>query len=195
MHVAGAMRALAELVARRNPDILCVHDIDAGDALALATRSDLEWAYRGAQALFWSRRRIKAHGVHDRYLPIAPMRPFDRRGLLQVDVECEHHRFTLFASQFSQERQHRIRELRFARNAIRSVAGAAVLFVARPDAHIGFEDLGFEREMGDARAQVCYARGFVAEPEPLVQLPAVSPEGIGGIGLAFSATLRRARQA
>jgi hypothetical protein len=190
MHVAGAMRTLAELVARRDPDVLCVHDIDAGDALSLATRSNLEWAYRGAQALFWSR-RIKAHGVHDRYLPIAPLRPFDRRGLLQVDVELAGLRFALFATQFSTDRQLRVRELRFARENIREIDGPAVLFVARPDKRIGFEDLGFELAMGSPDAQLCYARGFdTTGGKMLVQVPTVSASGIGGIGVAVSMTLR-----
>ena len=191
MHVAGAMRALAELVANRSPDVLCVHDIDAGDALALATRSDLQWAYRGAQALFWSR-RVKAHGVHDRYLPVAPLRPFDRRGLLQVDAEIGGKRFALLATQFSAERTLRVRELRFARDNVRRIDGAAVLFVARPDERIGFEDLGFEVKMGSPDAQVCYAREFTtAQSSVLVQLPAISPSGVTGIGVAVSATLRR----
>lgn len=190
MHVAGAMRTVAELVARRNPDVLCVHDIDPGDALALATRSNLQWAYRGAQALFWAQ-RIKARAVHDRYLPVAPLRPFDRRGLLQVDVEVEGWRFALCASQFSTERTLRVRELRFARATIRELQGPVVLFVARPDDRIGFEDLGFEVEMGSIDSQVCYARSFsAAGPNELVQLPAVSSNGIGGIGIAVSTTLR-----
>ena len=191
MHVAGAMRALAELVAHRSPDVLCVHDIDAGNALALATRSDLQWAYRGAQALFWSR-RVKAHGVHDRYLPIAPLRPFDRRGLLQVDAELGGKRFALLATQFSGERALRVRELRFARECVRQIPGAAVLFVARPDDRIGFDDLGFEVKMGSPDAQVCYARDFTTtQSSVLVQLPTVSPSGVTGIGVAVSATLHR----
>lgn len=191
MHVAGAMRTLAELVAHRQPDVLCVHDIDAGDALALATRSDLAWAYRGAQALFWSR-RVKAHGVHDRYLPIAPLRPFDRRGLLQVDCQTDGLRFTLLATQFSSERALRVRELRFARENVRQIHGPAVLFVSRPDARLGFEDLGFEVKMGSVDAQVCYARDFAtAQSSVLVQLPTVSSTGIAGIGAAVSAVLCR----
>ncbi|MGA8841754.1 MAG: hypothetical protein WB491_14795, partial [Candidatus Aquilonibacter sp.] len=77
----GGMRLVAETVASRNAEVFCVHGIDEGDALALATRFDCGYAYRGRQALFW-KVRFAAREVLDRYLPGAPLRPFDRRGLL-----------------------------------------------------------------------------------------------------------------
>lgn len=46
-------RAVAEFIARVDPEICAVAGIDAGDAFALATRFDRQWGYRGTQALFW----------------------------------------------------------------------------------------------------------------------------------------------
>ena len=92
-----------------------MHGIDEGDALALATRFDCGYAYRGRQALFWNA-HFSAREVLDRYLPGAPLRPFDRRGLLQVDGIYEGGQLALIATQFAIERAMTLREARFARS-------------------------------------------------------------------------------
>jgi hypothetical protein len=129
------------LVAEQQLDMFSVHGIEAGDALALATRFDLGWGYRGAQALFW-KPVFHANAVHDLYLPAQPMRPFERRGLLQIDGTCESVPLTLFASQFADDRTQ-IREMRFARNAVRACDGAACIFTANRKVVTEFTDLGF----------------------------------------------------
>jgi hypothetical protein len=160
---AGALRSLATCVTELDPDILAVSEIDAGDALAIATRSDRQWAYRGGQALLWNR-RFAARKVHDLYLPVLPLQPFERRGLLRVDGLCDGSELTLFATRFSPDRT-RIRDLRFARSAIRACSAKVVLFVAAPPpvrARIGFADLGLQSRCGDDIADLMVAaRGFV----------------------------------
>lgn len=137
------MRQFAERIAAESPSFFAVHGIDAGDALALATRFDCGWAYRGRQALFW-RDAFVAHDVYDRYLPVLPLRPFDRRGLLEVRGDYAGKPLTLVAAQFSEDRS-RVRELRFLRSDLRHVPGRALLFVAGhyEGGRIGFRDLGF----------------------------------------------------
>lgn len=112
----------------------------------MATRFDCEWAYRGAQALFW-RQPFLAHEVHDRYLPAPPLRPFERRGLLEVNGEIDGLPLTLIATQLSSDRS-RVREMRFVRTALRAIEGDVLLFVAGFDPgaqRYGFHDLGVRR--------------------------------------------------
>ena len=157
----GGMRLVAEAVASRDPQIFCVHGIDEGDALALATRFDCGYAYRGRQALFWNV-RFAAREVLDRYLPGAPLRPFDRRGLLQVDGILAGGRLALIATQFATERAIRVRETRFARTTLRTIDGAALLFATGvASAAIRFHDLRFETIASEAGTFVA-ARGVVA---------------------------------
>ena len=134
-----------------------MHGIDAGDALALATRFACGWAYRGRQALFW-RDGFAAHDVHDRYLPLTPLRPFDRRGFLEVRGDYCGKPLTLIAAQFAKDRS-RLRELRFVRGRLRAISGRALLFVAGHDetARIGFTDLRFLRLRGSSDCAI-YAR-------------------------------------
>jgi hypothetical protein len=139
----GALRIAAERINRETPDLFCLHGIDAGDALAMATRFDCEWAYRGGQALLW-RKTYRAHEVHDLYLPAPPLRPFEWRGLLEVDGECGSTTLTLIATQLSNDRA-RVREIRLVRTVARRRRGAAVLFIAGFEAAAhpyGFADLG-----------------------------------------------------
>ncbi len=137
------MRGLAELFAEANPTIACAHGIDAGDALALATRFDRQWGYRGGEALFWSA-DVHAHVVHDRTMAVAPLRPFDRRGLLLVNATYRGASLTLVAASLGEDRAARIRDLRFARTVLREIAGNAIAFVGRgAQSRIGFGDLGF----------------------------------------------------
>ncbi len=157
----GGMRFVAEAVASRGPQIFCVHGIDDGDALALATRFDCGYAYRGRQALFWNA-RFAAREVLDRYLPGAPLRPFDRRGLLQVDGIFAGGRLALIATQFATERAIRIREVRFARAILRTIDGAALLFATGVGSSaISFRDLRFETVASEAGTLVA-ARGVDA---------------------------------
>ncbi len=153
----GTTRRFAERIAGARPSFFAIHGIDAGDALAVATRFDCGWAYRGGQALFW-RDRFTPHDVHDRYLPLAPLRPFDRRGLLEVAGDYGRKPLTLVAAQLAKDRS-RIRELRFMRRELRAIEGRVLLFVAGHDEgqRIGFGDLGFFRLGGSAACQI-YAR-------------------------------------
>lgn len=154
---AGAIRRFAERIAAEHPAFFAVHGIEAGDALALATRFDCGWAYRGGQALFW-REVFAPHDVHDRYLPLTPLRPFDRRGLLEVTGDYAGRPLALVAAEFARDRS-RIRELRFVRRELRTIQGRALLFVAGYDAkeRIGFSDLGFHRLRGSGSCGI-YAK-------------------------------------
>jgi hypothetical protein len=138
------MRGIAESVAALEPDVLCVHGIAPGDALALATRFDFGWAYRGAQALFWSPAFVPL-AVRDGYLPVPPLRPFERRGLLEVDGLSAGQPLKLLATQLSQERAQRIRDLRYVRGCVRRTHVPALLFIAGMTGteRIAFGDLGF----------------------------------------------------
>ena len=157
----GGMRLVAETVASHDPQIFCVHGIDEGDALALATRFDCGYAYRGRQALFW-KVRFAAREVLDRYLPGAPLRPFDRRGLLHVDGVLGGGRLALIATQFATERAIRVREARFTRAILRTIDGAALLFATGvASGAIKFRDLRFETIASESGTLVA-ARGVVA---------------------------------
>ncbi|MGA8533554.1 MAG: endonuclease/exonuclease/phosphatase family protein [Candidatus Tumulicola sp.] len=147
------MRALAQCVSALDPDVLALSEVDAGDALAVATRFDRQWAYRGGQAVLWNRRFV-AVKVHDLYLPATPLAPFERRGLLRVDGRCDSTELTLFAARFAPARAC-VRDLRFTRSAIRA-SGAAriVLFLTDPPGagRASFGDLGLRPECADAAA-------------------------------------------
>jgi hypothetical protein len=157
----GGIRLVAEAVASRDPEIFCVHAIDEGDALALATRFDCGYAYRGRQALFW-KARFAAREVLDRYLPGTPLRPFDRRGLLQVDGIVAGGRLALIATQFATERAIRVREARFTRAILRTIDGAALLFATGvASGAISFRDLQFETIASESSTLVA-ARGAQA---------------------------------
>jgi hypothetical protein len=148
------------LVNEYDPALLAVCDIDAGSAYALATRFVREWVYRGRQALFWTN-AFTAGAVHDFYLPFAPGRPFDRRGLLQVDGSFEDSAFVVFATQIADGREG-VPELRFVRHTVRAAnAPRALAFAQTADRRIGLRGLGFE-EIGprDARELQVYARGL-----------------------------------
>lgn len=152
----GAMRELAEFVDSAKPTAMGVCEIDAGDALSLATRFALQWAYRGRQALFW-RMPFRAHAVHDRYLPVRAARLFDRRGLLIVDADASGEPCMLAATQLRSERESFVPELRFARRHLRGLA-RALLFADMPQHQRGFADLGYAQV-----ADGIFVRGFTAE--------------------------------
>jgi hypothetical protein len=96
--------------------------------------------------------------VYDRYLPITPLRPFDRRGFLEVRGDYHGKPLALIAVQFAKDRL-RVRELRFVRRELRAIGGRALLFVAghSETGRIGFADLGFLRLRGAADCGI-YAR-------------------------------------
>lgn len=137
------MRELAAFVDASAPHVMGICEIDAGDALSLATRFALQWAYRGRQALFW-KAPLRAHAVHDRYLPVRAARLFDRRGLLLVDADLDGAPCMLAATEISSEREGYVPEMRFARRHLRGT-DRGLLFADAPDYGIGFSDLGFER--------------------------------------------------
>ena len=172
------MQSLAALFAAADPDIAALSEIDAGDALAMATRFDREWAYRGGQSLFW-KRHVTAHAVHDLYLPMSALRPFDRRGLLCVDAEGDGGALHVFATQFAGDRTA-ARDLRFARSAVRGVAGDVLLFIAEPgSSRVGFGDIGLT-SVKPAQALAMWARGFRLELERYSE----SENGLGAVAIA-----------
>lgn len=126
------MRSVAEAVDARGPAIFCVHRIEEGDALALATRFACDYAYRARQALFWNA-TFSARGVLDR-----------DRGVLRVEGTFAGGRLALVATRFSSERAARVQELRQARTLVRATKSAALLFATGVVAgEAGFADLGF----------------------------------------------------
>ncbi len=177
------MRSLASFLAESNPDVMALGEIDAGDALALATRFARQWAYRGGQALLWNE-RIAVHEVHDLYLPVAPL-AFERRGLLSIDGECAGAPLALFATQFGLDRNN-VREMRFARAQARKAPSLAMIFITSPLGRIGFSDIGYEAmEEHDTSDQVeIAARGFHLERLRSGVLG-------GGIGAALLVRARR----
>lgn len=160
------MRSLAAFLSERDPDIFAICEIDAGDALALATRFERQWAYRGAQAIFWNR-NFRADAVRDEYLPFSVARPFERRGLLRVEGSLFGTACALIATQITLERDVRIPELRALRRTLRAIGSAAILFVHLPNDRIEFADLGFvradSRQIGDAAERIYVQRFRVEE--------------------------------
>lgn len=150
------MRKLASFVDTNKPHAMGICDIESGDALAIATRFALEWAYRGRQALFW-KAPFRARAVQDRYLPASAARLFERRGLLIVDADCAGEPCMLAATQLSTQREAYIPQLRFVRSRLRGL-NSAVLFAGVPDERDRFSDLGF-RQIADG----IFTRGFALE--------------------------------
>jgi len=172
------MRSLAALFDAIDPEIAALSDIDAGDALATSTRFDREWAYRGGQALLWKRRFV-AHAVHDLYLPMSGVLPFDRRGLLWVDAAYDDTHFHVFATQFAGDRTA-VRGLRFARTAVRAVKGNVLLFVSDPgSSRLGFADLGL-KSITPSSDLAIWARGFRLDLERYSE----NEDGLGSIAVA-----------
>ena len=155
----GAMRSLAAIFARERPDVAAVCEVDSGDALSLATRFALHWAYRGRQALFWNG-GFTAREVHGRYLPFNPARPFDRRGLVRVDAVRSGRTCMLATTQFAQVRESRIPELRYMRAALRGATHDAIVFAQLDERHVAFGDLGFREPDANADDERIYVRGF-----------------------------------
>jgi len=136
------MRSLAAFIDRADPDVLALCEIDAGDALALATRFARHWAYRGSQALIWKPHLHQAK-VRHAYLPRVPLRPLERRGFLRVATRLGSGSLELVATQVSDQREQRVRDLRYLRSSLRKIHQSCVLFAVMPRTHIGVQDLGF----------------------------------------------------
>ena len=154
------MRSLAAFFDRARPDIFAVSEIDAGDALALATRFALQWGYRGAQSVFW-RSDLRAVAMRDNYLPFSPSRPFDRRGIIELTLQFANSPCTVLATQIGADRDQRIREMRHLRTVARGAAHACLVFAVLPSGRIDLTDLGFKRAGCRGVAdEALYVRGF-----------------------------------
>lgn len=166
------MRRLAAFVAQTQPHILGVCDIAPGDSLSLATRFDLQWAYRGRQALFWTQ-TFAPSGVEGEYLPLPVPRLFGRRGFVRVEGKLGDIACTIAATQFARERRIRIPELRFARTQLRSAHHCSIFFAHLRERRIGFADLGFKDVTpAGEQAERVYARGLESF-EPRIALATV----------------------
>ncbi|MDQ6929694.1 MAG: hypothetical protein M3126_03375 [Candidatus Eremiobacteraeota bacterium] len=182
---AGAMRSLAAFIARAQPNLLAVCGIDAGDALAIATRFALQWAYRGGQAIFWKPDYQTVY-VRDTYLPFSALRPFERRGLVRVDLRMNGTVVHAIATQIGRERDQRIREVRYVRALLRDTTGPCIFFCVSPPSRIGFTDLGFRRAgCAGVDGEALLARGFAIES-------AGDERATRGIGTPHVADLRLA---
>lgn len=165
------MRRLAAFVAQTRPQILAVCDIPSGDSLSLATRFDLQWAYRGRQALFWNA-AFSPGGIEGEYLPLRAPRLFGRRGFVRVDGALRGLPCTVAVTQFARERRVRIPELRFARTQLRSAHRRAIFFAHFGERRIGFADLGFADLAPAGEEQRMYVRGL-EDYEPRVAFATV----------------------
>ena len=148
--------------------MLAVDEIDAGDALALATRFERQWAYRGAQALFWKPPLLDGAQIHDAYLPSSVAHPFERRGFLRVDGRTNGEPLSLVITQIADDRARRIRDTRFIRTQLRACRARTMLFVRVSAARFHLDDLHFacvsQMRTGSSRI---YARevGVLADEE------------------------------
>lgn len=152
------MRSLASFIDRADPDVLALCEIDAGDALALATRFVRQWAYRGSQALFW-KPHLHQVRVRDAYLPRSPLRPFERRGFLRVAAHVDRQSLDLVVTQIAAERDQRVRDLRYLRTSLRQIGRAALVFAILPRSRIGLQDLGFRSIVAGSDQETIFAGG------------------------------------
>lgn len=160
MERAGAMRSLASFYDEHRPDVFAICRMKPGDALALATRFSLQWAYRGRQALFWTS-AFKHAWLEDPYLPFHVTRPLDRRAFVRIDVERNGQTYTLAETEFARTQMQRTRELRFVRTALRRTHAPAIFFAHIPEQHAKFSDLGFQDASAHTNAhERIYVRGL-----------------------------------
>lgn len=138
------MRSLAAFYDRAAPEILAVCEIDAGDALALATRFALQWAYRGGQAVFWQS-TMRATGIRDNYLPFTPARPFERRGIVEVTMQMFERPGAVLATQIGTERDQRVREVRHLRSVALTAPRQCIVFSIMPPNRVELGGMGFTR--------------------------------------------------
>ncbi|MBV9148979.1 MAG: endonuclease/exonuclease/phosphatase family protein [Candidatus Eremiobacteraeota bacterium] len=160
------MRSLATFIDRVDPDVLALCEIDAGDALALATRFARQWAYRGSQAIIWKPQLHQAR-VRDAYLPRTPLRPLERRGLLRVATQLGESPLELVATQIAAEREQCVRDLRYLRSSLRRIRAQCLLLAVLPDSRIGVRDLGFQKLVAGTDHEAIFSRGLeVLESAP-----------------------------
>ena len=152
----GRLREILAFAQRESPDVLAAGDIDPGDALTIATRLALEWAYRGGQAIFWNARFDPAE-ISEAYLPRSPA-VLKRRGLLVVRGAIDGMQLTIAATQVDAAREQRIRQLRFVRERLRG-ADPAIAFAPIGAGRIALDDLGFAR----AESACTWVRGIPRE--------------------------------
>lgn len=113
------------------------------------------------------------------------MRPFERRGMVEVDLKFGAHKVCVVATQIGTERDRRVREWRYLRSALRQTAGSSLVFAAVPASRIGLTDLGFIRVgCRGVDDESIFARGFEIEEA------ADDAAAHRGIGRAILARLR-----
>gem|GEM_PF-4517502 len=131
--------------------------------------------------MFW-KPALAAGTIRASYLPFSPLRPFDRRGMVSVDLQFGAHKGAVLATQIGTERDRRIREWRYLRSALRKTNGSALVFAALPASRIGLTDLGFVRVGCRGVDDECiFARGFDIEE---AAEDAAAHRGIGTAKLA-----------
>ncbi len=122
------MRSLAQFLAGTDPDIFALCEIDAGDALAVATRFERQYACRGGQALFL-KGGVEITAARDQQVPLWPSRPFDRRAVVWAQARYGEHRVSILTAKIAGGREQRAAEIRHVRKVVRSLAKPAVLFI------------------------------------------------------------------
>lgn len=139
------MRSLAAFFDHARADFAAVTSIDSGDALSLATRFAMGWAYRDGQALFWND-RFKAVRVREGRVPLC------------IDGAIARSQAHLIGVRLTRDR-NAIRDLRATRSAIRELPGVLLLFAAGLQGRTRFADLGLDEAPAGAGECVA-ARGF-----------------------------------
>ncbi len=164
------MRSLAQFFARIDPEILALCEIDAGNALSLATRFVRHYAYRGGQALFL-KSSIAITAVRDEHVPLWPSRPFDRRGVVCVKARHGNGNISILTAKIAREREQRAAEIRHLRNVVRALETPAVLFINLPHQaalHFpGYERVAFARPLSER----IYQSGFVVRTTSVEEAP------------------------
>ncbi len=122
------MRSLMQFLARTDPEIFALCEIDAGDALAVATRFVRQYAYRGGQAVFL-RNSVDITAVRDDYVPLWPGRPFDRRGVVWVQARYGSRRVSVLTAKLASGREQRAAEIRHVRTIVRALERPAVVLI------------------------------------------------------------------
>ena len=138
----GGLREVLAFAQRESPDVLAAGDVDPGNALTIATRLAMEWAYRGGQAIFWNARFEPAE-ISEAYLPRGPGM-LKRRGFLAVRGTIAGVALMIAATQLDASREQRIPQLRFVRERLRG-AGAAIVFAPIGTGRVTLTDLGYAR--------------------------------------------------
>lgn len=175
------MRSLAAFCDGFDPDLLALTEVESGDALALATRFARQWLYRGNQAIFW-KTTLRARRIHDAYLPFSPLHPFERRGLLRIDLEAADGRaLSAFATALGDGRDQRIREMRYVRTQLRMTNGSSIVFARIPVLRTRLDDLSF-RCVAQRGAERIFARDIRGAA-------IIETTTYGGIGPPVAATL------